>query len=503
MLRTNIVRVGVAVSCCLLALPISAWVAQQSNAANERQTAQSAAAEPGSYRGVVKKVLPAVVSIETKMKVAQRGAKTTHPFGDEQQMPEEFRKFFEHFGQMPEIQPDNSWHHALGSGFIVDSNGVIVTNWHVVQGASEAEVLLQDGRKFVARDIKGDPKTDLAILRIDAKDLPSLEFADNSDVEIGDRVLAVGAPFGLRGTVTAGIVSAKGRNLHMNMYDDFIQTDAAINPGNSGGPLVNLQGKVVGVNSAIKSESGGSQGIGLAIAADLARDVMQQLEKDGTVHRGYLGVQVKALGADVAARLGVPNEHGVVVGKVMEGGPASSAGLKAGDVITAIAGKPVKEPVDLQGMVARLPLKKAADLTVFRDGKSMTLKATIEEQPQEFGVASESKPTKAPESAPQSPALAKIGIELADLTGDLAKKFGLDEKAGGVLITNVEKNTPAAEAGLHRGQLLLKIDGNAVRTAEEAQRALKDAKLDKGVLFQVQSKESGVEYLMVRETATR
>ncbi len=250
-----------------------------------------------SYRDVVKRVLPAVVSIEGKSPattVKDKESPRRVP-SNNQQVPEEFRHFFDEFGQSPfgsDAEPTP--HLGFGSGFLVDPKGIILTNNHVVDGASQVVVTLQDGRKFTSKDIKTDQMSDLAIVRLDTKeDLPFLRLGDSNAMEIGDRVLAVGAPFRLQGTVTAGIISSKGRNLGMNTYEDFLQTDAAINPGNSGGPLVNLQGNVIGINAAIKSHSGGWQGIGLAVSSNLAKNVMEQLETNGVVRRGFLGVHIK------------------------------------------------------------------------------------------------------------------------------------------------------------------------------------------------------------------
>jgi serine protease Do len=363
-------------------------------------------AELTSYRDVVKKVLPAVVSVERRFKPVSH-AKTTGSSGQpedlrkffkempfpgfsEKGMPEELRKFFEEFENQPYQAPDSPQQHGFGSGFIIDPQGVIVTNHHVVAGADEVQVELSDGRKFTSKDIKSDPKTDLAIIRVQTKEsLPYLTFGDSGAMEIGDRVLAVGAPFGLAGTVTHGILSAKGRNLRLNMYEDFLQTDAAINPGNSGGPLVNLTGEVIGVNSAIKSRSGGFQGVGLAIASNMARDITRQLLKDGTVHRAYLGVQVKELDPKEATRLGVGEQKGVRVAKVFNGTPAAKAGLKDGDVITALAGQPVASGHDLQHVVGGLPVDKPVSLTVVRDGAHKELSVKVAEQPADFGVAGE------------------------------------------------------------------------------------------------------------------
>jgi serine protease Do len=450
-----------------------------------------------SYRDIVKHVLPAVVSIESTMKAQVAKADLPHfegsPFGNMPGLPDELRKKFEEFERQPFDAPRG---HGLGSGFVIDPKGVIVTNDHVVRNASRVEVVLQDGRRFVAKDIKTDPKTDLAVLRIDAKEpLPCLEWGDSDAMEIGDRVLAVGAPLGMTGTVTSGIVSAKGRDIHMNQYEDFIQTDAAINPGNSGGPLVNLEGKVIGVNSAIKSGTGGFQGIGLAISGKLAQSVMTQLTKEGTVHRGYLGVQVQALDADVAARLGVPAHTGVVIGKVMPNTPAARAGFKDGDILATLSGKPVKDSRGLQRMVADLPLGKPVEVKLFRDGAAKTLHVKIEEQPTRFGMAPASGST---ENGSDTTSLDKIGAKVADVTPEQAKQFGLPEKSEGVVVTEVEPDGVAARAGLRRGALIEKLDQKPVKTAEEVQAALDKASLDKGVLVQVKTAQNGTSYLVLK-----
>jgi serine protease Do len=478
-------------------------------------------AELTSYRDVVKKVLPAVVSIERRFKPAvhtkpsgrgqettpQRGLETTPQRGEftfphNGQMPEQLRKFFEEFQNQPFQMPEAPRQHGFGSGFVVDPHGVIVTNHHVVAGADEVLVQLRDGRKFVSKDIKSDPKTDLAIVRVETKEsLPCLTFGDSSAMEIGDRVLAVGAPFGLAGTVTHGIISAKGRSLHLNMYEDFLQTDAAINPGNSGGPLISLDGKVVGVNSAIKSHSGGFQGIGLAIPSNMAKNVCDQLCKDGSVHRGYLGVQIKDLDPEVAARLGVDKQKGVLVARVFDGSPAARAGLKDGDVITALAGKPVENGHDLQAVVAGLPLDKPVALRVLRDGMSKELQVTIAEQPSEFGVAGQ--PSRPAPKAEEADELDKIGAEVADLTPEMAKQLGYKEGTKGVVVTQVQPDSPAADAGLHRGMLLVKVDKTRIKDAASAREAVAKAALDKGVLLQVRNPEGATDFVLVKvPTAT-
>jgi serine protease Do len=473
--------------------------------------------EMTSYRDVVKKVLPAVVSIERRFKPISR-SQSSHPKKQSPetpkffkefstpgfpngQIPDELRKFFEEFEKQPFHSPESPHQHGFGSGFIIDPQGVIVTNHHVVAGADQVQIELRDGRKFVSKEIKSDPKTDLAIVRIETKEpLPHLSFGDGSKMEIGDPVLAVGAPFGLTGTVTHGIVSATGRNLRMNMYEDFLQTDAAINPGNSGGPLVNLKGEVVGVNSAIKSRSGGFQGIGLAIASDMARNITQQLLKDGTVHRGYLGVSIKDLAPEVASRLGVDKRKAVLVAKVFPGSPAAKAGLKDGDVITALAGKPVENGRDLQSIVLGLPLNQAVGVTVNRDGEPKDLNVTVAEQPTEFGLT-DSLARQEPKSEEQPSQLDKLGIEVAELTPDLAKQLGYKEGAQGVVITQVQPDSPAADAGLHRGLLLVKVDKKHVNDISGVRDAIAKANSDKGVLLQVRNAEGATDIVLVKVPA--
>jgi serine protease Do len=318
-------------------------------------------------------------------------------------------------------------------------------------------------------------------------------------MEIGDRVLAVGAPFGLTGTVTNGIISAKGRNgLNMNMYEDFLQTDAAINPGNSGGPLISLDGRVIGINSAIKSRSGGFQGIGLAIASNLGKNVMKQLEEHGVVKRGYLGVQIKGLEPEVAAKLGVNDGKGVVVGQVFEGSPAAKGGLKAGDVITTVNGKTIKDGRDLQLMVATLPLGKPVDVKVVRDGKAQDMKVTVEEQPEEFGNT-RVPVTPGPRRDRDSINMDKLGVSVTDMTPELAEQMGYEKKVEGAVISSVETGSTAAEAGLRRGMVVTRVDKQAVKSASAFKSAMEKASSQKGgVLLQVQSPRGGTDYIVVK-----
>jgi serine protease Do len=444
-----------------------------------------------SYRDVVKQVLPAVVSIESKGKITKVKQQAPRPRPDDFRLPEDLRRFFEETEPTPQT--------GFGSGFFIDASGVILTNAHVVDGADQVTVTLHDGRKVHSKEIKADSKTDLAVIILDSKSgpFPALALGDSDAYEIGDRVLAFGAPFGLTGSVTNGIVSAKGRSaLRMNIYEDFIQTDAAINPGNSGGPLVGLDGKVIGINAAIKSKSGGFQGVGLAVSSNLAKNVVHALRTDGVVRRGYLGVQIGDLQPEIAERLGVPKGTGVLVGDVLKGTPGDKGGLKAGDVITAIAGHTIKDGRGVQMTVANLPLKQAANFEVVRDGKRVVLPITIEEQPADFGRADIPAPQRTPSPAdPQR--LEKLGIEIADLTDDIAEGLGYRKGVTGVVITKVSAG-PAAEVGLRRGMLIAKVDGRRVGNATEARQAMESASLQRGILLQVQSPTGGTNFVLLQ-----
>jgi len=503
-------RLYVAVTCLVLGGLAGAFVAEpllrgQVNA----PVATGIPKEVTSFRDVVKKVLPAVVSIESTANpkpAAQRPEQPRRrPQFDDQGVPEEFRRFLEEFQNNPFDDADAVPSHSFGSGFLVDPKGVILTNHHVVNGANQVEVTLQDGRKFKSTDIHSDQRTDLAIVRIKAEaQLPYLELGDSSQMEQGDRVLAIGAPFGLAGSVTAGIVSAKGRSLSNGPgdRDDFIQTDAAINPGNSGGPLVSLDGKVIGITSAIKSRSGGFQGVGLAISSNLAKRISEKLLKDGTVRRGYLGVQMKDLiDKDLAQRLGVEKEGGVIISRAYEKAPAAKAGIKGGDVVTAFAGKPIKDGKMLQDIVNELPVGKSYDATVVRDGKPQTISVKIEEMPATYGNERVPFP-RVPKKDESAIMLNSIGAEVVDVEEDLAKQMGLKDVTSGAAVIRVVRDTPAAESGLFPGMVITKADKKPIKSATDLRDALKDGALKKGVLLQGQSTATGTVYAIVKTAET-
>ncbi|NBO90819.1 MAG: PDZ domain-containing protein [Planctomycetia bacterium] len=438
--------------------------------------------ELASYRDVVKKVLPAVVSIEALNK---NGGKVPRRRDSDMQLPD---------GLRGDQDPDRV---GFGSGFVMSPKGVVVTNHHVVDGADTAVVRFKDSRSFTSTRISRDPKTDLAIIVLDTKaEFPYLEFGNSDTMEIGDRVLAVGAPFGLTGTVTQGIISSVGRSLRMNMYEDFLQTDAAINPGNSGGPLVNLEGKVIGVNSAIKSKTGGFQGIGLAISSNLARTVADALLKDGTVKRGYLGVGIRDVDDVRAKALGLDAAGGVEVTYLYADAPGDKAGLQKGDVIRRLGGKPIRDGRELQIVVAGLPLGKPADVAVWRDGKAMELKVTIEEQPTTFG-ASRSGTMPDPDNGALT--IEKCGLAVNDLIPEWAERLGYEESARGALIVRMTRSGLAAVSGLQAGMLIVAVDGKRVNSAKVAATALAAGSVRAGIEVEARTARGVVRTFTLRD----
>lgn len=489
-----------------LAMVVAGWNAPSWLAKTQAATAavaQDGFHDPISYREVVKKVLPSVVSIESKMKANPR-ARGMNPRGPRSLppgMPEEFRRFFENLPEgNPTPMPDEEMPQGVGSGFVVDAHGVILTNAHVVEGAEELVVRFQDGRKFVTKDFKSDTKTDIAVVRISgASNLVPLVLGNSDQAEIGDRVLAVGAPLGLAGTVTHGIVSQKGRNMRLNMYEDFLQTDAAINPGNSGGPLVNMRGEVIGINSAIKSRTGGFQGIGLAIASNLVAKIKDRLIKDGVVKRGYLGVQIRDIDDPaLASRLGLSETKGVLITQVFEEGPAGKAGMQPGDVVVSIGGKAIKDGRELQSLVADSPLGSNLAVKVMRDGNPVDLKVPVQEQPRNYGLVRGGEEPGAPRS-PEATTVEALGVEMTDLTPDLAEKAGYRKGTKGALVTKVEPGSAAYKAGLRGGVVVQKVDGKAITDAGQAQNLLGQARSNKGVLLQVLNPEGDVNLVVIKK----
>lgn len=437
-----------------------------------------------AFRDASAAVMPSVVTIRSLPGdvAATRG----DDFGD-QQLPDElknhpfFRRFFGDLPQGNLRSPQPRGKAGAGSGVIVDSAGIVLTNNHVVDGAGKVVVKLQDGREFEATDWRTDPKTDIAIVRIEAPtSLPAAKIGNSDDMLVGDWVLAVGAPFGLNETVTTGIVSAKARGIGITDREEFIQTDAAINPGNSGGPLVNLDGEVIGINTAISTTSGGYQGIGFAVPINLARWVGDELATNGTVRRAYLGVGIQQVTNTLSHSFGLESVKGAVVTDVREGTPAAKAGLKTGDVIVEFDGRSIKQPRDLQGIVERADLNESHDLVVIREGEEITLRVNVAEMPGK--VAASSEPAIPSDDA--NARFGDLGVAVTDLTSDVAQQLNVAGIAG-VVITEVKPDSPAAQAGLQESMVIQRVGNVKVSNVEDFRAAMKDAAVEDGVLMLV------------------
>ncbi|MCU0875272.1 MAG: DegQ family serine endoprotease [Pirellulaceae bacterium] len=434
-----------------------------------------------AFRTVAKAMRPSVVSVSTvkhvRPRALDRGRERARP-----QVPEQFRDFFgdelpfDRFFEMPNM-PEGFDQEGLGSGVIVSSDGYILTNNHVVRGADEVNVTLSDRRTIPAKVVGMDPKTDVAVLKVEAQDLVPAPLGNSDAAEVGEWVLAVGSPFGLDQTVTAGIISAKSRQMDITDYEDFIQTDAAINPGNSGGPLVNLKGQVIGINTAIASRTGGNNGVGFAIPSNLASSIMDAIVKHGRVQRGRLGALIQDLNEDLAKSFNFDSTKGVLIGDVVDDSPAKKAGLKAGDIVLEFNGKPMESANQLRMSVASTPPGTSSELTIVRNGKRQTIKITTDELSDD--VAKTGPSGAAEESS------ADFGLTVQTLTPELADQLGYDQNQQGVVITAVDPNSMAARTGLRPRDLVVDVDGTAVRNLRDFREAMAKADTAKGVRLQV------------------
>jgi len=428
------------------------------------------------YADLVAQVSPAVVFIEV---TSTRKAPQT--LGDLIPSPNgsPFDQFFKHFGpEAPNAPRARQRVKGLGSGYIISKSGEIVTNNHVVEGATHVTVKLQDGRTFKARVLGTDPMTDIALIKIDkAKNLPTVPFGDSSKLRVGDAVMAVGNPFGLGGTVTAGIVSALGRDINSGPYDSYIQTDAAINRGNSGGPLFNAKGQVVGMNTAIISPSGGSIGIGFSIPANTVKSVVSQLRENGKVSRGWLGVQIQEVTPPLASALGLPKPEGALVADVQPNSPALAAGLKNGDVIASVNGKNVAKMHQLPALIASIPAGDVAKLGVIRNGAMRNFDVKI-------GKLTPKKTRIASIAEPQSNQADPLGITVQPLSPSLAKQLGMNEFTAGVVVTSIDPKSPNADK-LKTGDVIEEVAGTPVKTPRDLEKALQDAGNKSAVLLLV------------------
>jgi serine protease Do len=434
---------------------------------------------PDSFADLAERLLPAVVNVSTTQVIRSGRSAEGEEKQPEFHLPpgspfDQFRDFFEH--QRPEgSAPRRAT--SLGSGFIIDSKGLVVTNEHVVADADEITVILHDQTELKAKVIGRDAKTDLALLKVDTPHpLPALKWGNSDKTRVGDWIVAIGNPFGLGGSVTAGILSARGRNINVGPYDDFLQTDASINKGNSGGPMFNMDGEVIGINTAIFSPTGGSVGIGFAIPSSLAEPVIEQLRDYGKMRRGWIGVRIQSVSEEIAQSIGLEHPSGALVASVSDQGPAAKAGLSAGDVILKFNNQDVGEMRRLPRIVADSRVGATVPIDVWRHGGLKHLSITLGELPEEQQVAS--VPASAPESTEKTSAVAEIGLVLAPLNGNLREKFNLSGDVKGVVVTEVRPNSAAADKRIRPGDVILNVgpDQAAVTTPAQVKAKIDEAR---------------------------
>jgi len=433
----------------------------------EAQTSSVLPAAPGSFSQLARQASPSVVNIST-VKVIKRGGHGSAPFGGPLGPQDPFKDFFERF--FGDQIPRDFRQQSLGSGFVIDKDGFILTNNHVVENTEEIKVKLADKTEYDAKIVGRDTKTDLALIRIESDHpLVPLALGDSDKLYVGDWVIAIGNPFGLEATVTAGIVSAKYRDIGAGSYDNFIQTDASINPGNSGGPLLNTAGEVVGINTAILSRSGGSVGIGFAIPINMAKDLLPQLKK-GKVVRGWLGVMIQKITPDLKEKLGLKDEKGALVADVTAGGPAEEAGIKRGDVIVSFGGEEIKEMHDLPYIVASTSVGEKVTVEVIRKGKKKSFQVKTGElkEEDESPVVSEVSPN--------------LGLMVKEVTPELARNFGLSETSG-LVVVQVESNSPAGEAGMRPGDIIIEVDQVSMKNLAQFNRKIEKYEAGDTILF--------------------
>ncbi len=418
-----------------------------------------------AFSEIVRSVSPSVVNISST-KLLKR-----------QQVP--FDEFFDFLSPFPDGKNRRFKEQSLGSGVIVSPDGYIVTNNHVVEQSSDIRVILYDKRSFKARVVGADPKTDMAIIKIDAKGLSVIPWGDSERLQVGEFVLAIGNAFGLNNTVTMGIISAVGRaDVGIADYEDFIQTDAAINPGNSGGPLVNIKGEIIGINTAIFSKTGGYQGIGFAVPSNMVRAVKDQLTKDGKVTRGWLGVTIQEFTPEMAQKFGLKGSDGVLVSDVAKGSPAAKAGIQRGDIIAQFNGKRISDVGMLRNLVAQSQIGAGIVIKLIRRDKEMSVTATVVELPSDASDYS-SRPAPGGEGA----ANVLSGVTVTDLTAAIAKQLGLDKDEKGVVVLRIESGSAAEDAGLRKGDVLEEIDRQKVSNLNEFNRAISKLRSDEAALL--------------------
>ncbi len=475
----------VVASLMVVASIATAGIATHTVLSTEAQAQPSGA--PESFADLAEQLSPSVVNISTAQTVDRPTVEGMPSFPPGSPFEDMFRDLFPRGenGSPRRVQ-------SLGSGFVISADGVIVTNNHVIEDADEITVSFPDGTSLEASLLGTDPQTDLALLKVESSDpLPFVNFGDSDTTRVGDWVLAIGNPFGYSGSVSAGIVSARNRNINAGRYDDFIQTDAAINRGNSGGPLFNMDGEVVGVNTAIISPTGGSIGIGFSVPSNLAKRVVAQLQEFGATRRGWLGVRIQPVNDEMADALGMDDAVGALVAEVTEGGPAEAAGVEAGDVIIKFDGQDVEQMRDLPRIVADTPVEKTVRVVVFRKGKTQTLKAKI-------GLLDEGNLSVAAHTPDQGETdegdtaavkLDALGMTLTSLTSDARAQFGIGDEVSGVLVSEVTPDSSAGEKGMRPGDVIVEVGQEPVTSPDEIEKRVTEASDAgrKSVLFLIQS----------------
>ena len=439
---------------------------------------------------IAKKQNPAVVNVKAKSETAHRNFRVPRPGPGQNRSPDPFRDFYDRFfGERPNQRPKRG--SGMGSGFVIDKEGHILTNYHVIEGADEIVVILDDNgteKEYSATLVGSDPKTDIALIKInresgDNKDFPFLKLGSSENLEVGEWVVAIGNPFGLSHTVTVGVVSALGRSIGAGPYDEFIQTDASINPGNSGGPLINIEGEVIGINTAIISgNTGGNVGIGFAIPINIAKGILKDLKERGTVTRGWLGVMIQKITPDLAKSFGLSQSEGALVGDVIPDGPAAKGGVKRGDVIVMFDGQQVKDMEDLPKIVAATIPNSVVDVEVIREGSQLTLRISIEllEDLQDTVVAKADL----------------LGLQVQNITEELAKNLKL-EGSEGVLVSDVTAGNAASEAGIRRGDVISEMNRSTVKDMRDYQNLLASVEKGSSVLFLIKRGGSTI-YIAVK-----
>ena len=476
LLATTIAGIG-AVAVLAPYAPQANFLAGPAHAQNLTQQAQQLPQRPVGFADIVEKVKPAVISVRVKMERQTNSGLSS----DELPFPpgSPFERFFRRFGMPNNGDGGREIVTGQGSGFFITADGYAVTNNHVVQNAETVQVTTDDGKTYAAKVIGADPRTDLALIKVDAKDFPYVKLGENAP-RVGDWVLAVGNPFGLGGTVTAGIVSARGRDIGAGPYDDFIQIDAPVNKGNSGGPTFDVEGNVIGVNTAIFSPSGGSVGIAFAIPADTVKGVIAQLREKGSVTRGWIGVQIQPVTSDIADSLGLKKAAGALVSEPQHDSPAAKAGIESGDVIMSVDGTPVRDARELARRIGTMNPGTTIKLGLFHEGQEKTVTLTLGTLPNDKQAANEQTQHQLPESD-----VPKLGLTLAPGS----KAPGTDGK--GVLVTAVDPNGVAADHGLRVGDVILDVGGKAVSNPSDVRDQVADARKDgkHTLLFRVKSNE--------------